>query len=113
MESDSSAAGQLPVTVPHQTIIHSNQLMAQNQLLPQQTQPLMMQLGMTGMGNGLGVIASQTGFYPSPPSTTETESSTSLMGQQQLQQQQQQRRGIIDANGGPQETTGRYPEYKH
>jgi hypothetical protein len=66
------------------------------------------------MGNGLGVTASRTDFYPSPPtSTTETESSGSVMAHQQHQQQLQQQQQRLDVNGGPQENTGRYPEYKH
>jgi hypothetical protein len=87
MESDSSAVGPSPV-VTGQNIIHPNP-------------PL--------MANGLGVTVSRTDYYPSPPSTTETESSGSVMA---LQQQQQQQR-LCDVNGGPQENTGRYPEYKH
>lgn len=90
MESDSSAVDPSPVITVQKTI------------LPNIT---------SQMGNGLGVTASRTDYYPSPPSTTETESSGSVMPHQQ--QLQQQRPGIIDVNGGPQENTGRYPEYKH
>jgi hypothetical protein len=89
VESDSSAVDPSPaVTV--QNIIHPN--------TPQ-----------LAMANGLGATVSRTDYYPSPPSTTETESSGSVMGPQQPQQQQR----LCDVNGGPQENTGRYPEYKH
>jgi hypothetical protein len=90
MESDSSAVGPLPV-VTAQNILHPNT---------------------SQMGNGFGATVCRTDYYPSPPtSTTETESSGSVMAHQQQQQQQQQQR--LDVNGGPQENTGRFPEYKH
>lgn len=104
VESDSSAVDP-SLVVTAQNIIH-----------PQNT-------SLMAMNNGLGATVSREIYYPSPPSTTETESSGSVMAlqlqqqqlllQQQHLQQQQQRRGVIDVNGGPQENTGRYPEYKH
>lgn len=99
MESDSSVVGPPPVAA-------QNLMLANTAHLSQ---------------NGLGVIATRTDFYPSPPSTTETESSGSVMGPHQQQAlMQQQRRLLIDVNGGPPENAGRYPpsgefkaEYKH
>lgn len=110
MESDSSAAdpsqGAVAQNIIHPALISSNQQQQQQQqiILQQSQMPLM--TTMSNM-NGLGAIASRTPdfYHPSPPSTTETESSGSVM--------LTQRRGI-DANAlGQQESTGRYPEYKH
>lgn len=88
MESDSSAA-----VVPSPVTVTQN---IQQPVTSQMMQPIHM--------NGLGATVSQTGFYPSPPSTTETESSGSVMVTQ--------RRGI-DVSGPQEQNTGRYPEYKH
>ncbi|KAG5678287.1 hypothetical protein PVAND_007974 [Polypedilum vanderplanki] len=100
MESDSSAAVQSPVVVAQNNtnniLPHTNNL----QMIHPHQQPM-------GM-NGLGVTASRIDYYQSPPSTTETESSGSVMATQR-----QQRGLIVDGNVGPQENTGRYPEYKH
>lgn len=106
MQSDSSAADPSQAVVAqniiHPALITNNH---QQQLILQHTQhpPLMMMSNM----NGLAAIATRTQdcCHPSPQSTTETESSGSVM--------LTQRRGI-DVNAlGQQESTGRYPEYKH
>lgn len=103
MESDSSAVDPSPVTVAAQ----SNNISITNNLPHSNTSQMVVQPQVMGM-NGLGATVSRTDYYPSPPSTTETESSGSVMATQ--------RRGlIVDGNVvvGPQENTGRYPEYKH
>lgn len=111
MQSNSSVADPSQV-VAAQNIIHPA-LITSTQLQQQQQHQIILQhsqhppLMMTSNMNGLAAIATRTQEYchPSPPSTTETESSGSVM--------LTQRRGI-DANAlGPQESTGRYPEYKH
>lgn len=118
MESDSSGVDPLPVAMAT-NIIHP-QLLHNTSMLPQQIQQFQQQLPPTMMivpstctvaaannMNGLGLIASRTPdfYHPSPPSTTETESSGSVMVTQ--------RRGLDVSGQGPQENTGRYPEYKH
>lgn len=113
MESDSSAVDPSPVAVAS-NVIHPTHLTS---IIPQQLQqyqqqlPPMMTVPSTLTANnmnGLGAIASRTPdyYHPSPSSTTETESSGSVMVTQ--------RRGLDESGLGQQEnTTGRYPEYKH
>ena len=113
MESDSSGVDPSPVTaasnVIHPQLITSSMIPQQIQQYQQQLPPMMTvpsTLTANNM-NGHGVIASRTPdfYHPSPSSTTETESSGSVMVTQ--------RRGLEESGLGPQENTGRYPEYKH
>lgn len=114
MESDSSAVDPSPVAVASNVMlpqhIASSIIPQQIQQYQQQLPPTMMTVPSTLMANnmsGLDAIPSRTPeyYHPSPPSTTETESSGSVMVTQ--------RRGLNESGHGPQENTGRYPEYKH
>jgi hypothetical protein len=114
MESDSSGVDPSPVgaasNVIHPQLITSSMIPQQIQQYQQQLPPTMMTVPSTLTANnmnGLAAIASRTPdfYHPSPPSTTETESSGSVMVTQ--------RRGLNESGQGPQEITGRFPEYKH
>lgn len=111
MESDSSAVDPSPVAGASNVIQHITSSIIPQQIQQYQQQlPPMMTVPSTLMANnmnGLGAIASRTPdfYHPSPSSTTETESSGSVMVTQ--------RRGLDESGHGPQEITGRYPEYKH